>query len=52
VRQAALNRLGAMQPADSRTRKELYGFFTKIRQRDDSPVIRAAARKYADAIKD
>lgn len=52
VRQAALNRLGAVTPGSTRQRKELYGFFVKVKSRDNSPVIRAAARKYAEEFKD
>ena len=52
VRLAALNRVGGITPADVRQRKELYGWFLKIKARDSSPIIRAAARKYAEATQD
>ena len=33
-------------------RKDLHGWFVKIKTRDSSPVIRAAARKYAEGTQD
>jgi hypothetical protein len=50
VRIAALNRVGSIVPESVFQRKELRGWFLKIKDRDNSAVIRAAARKYADAL--
>jgi hypothetical protein len=50
VRLAALNRVGSIVPESVFQRKELRGWFLKIKDRDNSYVIRAAARKYADAL--
>ena len=50
VRLAALNRLGSIVPESVIQRKELRGWFLKIKDRDNSSLIRAAARKYADAL--
>lgn len=52
VRKAALDKLGAIEPEDDGTRSELYAFFGKVKTRDNSAVIRAEARKYAEAVKD
>lgn len=52
VRLAALNRVGSIQPANERERKDLHGWFVKMKDRDNSPVIRSAARKYAEATAD
>ncbi|MCB9934027.1 MAG: hypothetical protein H6841_11475 [Planctomycetes bacterium] len=52
VRLAALNRVGSIQPASERERKDLHGWFVKMKDRDNSPVIRSAARKYAEATAD
>ncbi|MCB9896328.1 MAG: hypothetical protein H6839_18000 [Planctomycetes bacterium] len=52
VRLAAVNRVGGIVPATSQERKDLHGWFVKIKTRDSSPVIRAAARKYAEATED
>jgi hypothetical protein len=50
VRVAALNRVGSIVPDGRIQHKELYGWFVKIKDRDNSPIIRAAARKYAEAL--
>lgn len=52
VRLAALNRVGSITPASERERKDLHGWFVKMKDRDNSPVIRSAARKYAEATAD
>jgi hypothetical protein len=48
VRLAALNRVGSIVPESIFQRKELRGWFVKMKDRDNSSVIRAAARKYAE----
>jgi hypothetical protein len=50
VRLAALNRVGSIVPDGVIQHKELYGWFVKMKDRDNSAVIRAAARKYAEAL--
>jgi hypothetical protein len=50
VRLAALNRVGSIMPDGVIQHKELYGWFVKMKDRDNSAVIRAAARKYAEAL--
>ena len=52
VRQAALTRLGGITPENSRVRKDLLGFFRMVSSRDNSPVIRKAADKYAAEFQD
>jgi hypothetical protein len=48
VRLVALNRVGSIVPESIFQRKELRGWFVKMKDRDNSSVIRAAARKYAE----
>ena len=52
VRQAALNRVGAVRPDNVPDRKRLRAWFLSIKERDASPVIRSAARKFAEALKE
>lgn len=52
VRQAALNRLGALRPDNVADRKNLRAWFLSIKERDESMVIRSAARKFAEALND
>ena len=52
VRLAALNRIGGIEPETEQQRKDLHGWFVKIKTRDSSPVSRAEARKYAEGTQD
>lgn len=52
VRLVALNRVGSIVPASVMQKKELRGWFVKMKDRDNSSVIRAAARKYAEDLQD
>jgi hypothetical protein len=52
VRLAALNRVGSITPKDDTERKVLHAWFLTVKDRDLSALIRATARKYANATAD